>query len=437
MTKMREDSDMANNRNWSQIGDDIEDIMRSVLESRDFKTLNETIAKTADQALENVGRTVQRGVDMARDKVRQGTEQTTYTYQKKTYETFGNRTTNYRTAEQNTYPAFEGRRASRAELVKSRFRNVTGRKNAGIALMACGFAFFGTLALGTGLVLPFTWAVEKAAAVFAGVVAAPFLAGTGWMAYKGTKMLNQTRRFHKYVEVLEDREFCQIKELATVTGKTESFVRKDLQQMIRKRFFFHGHLDKQQTCLMVTDNAYSQYQIAQKELENRQQEEKLRREEEAKMGKKEGLSKEAKEVIEAGKRYLTEIRESNDRIPGIEVSEKISRLELVIAKIFGRVEQHPELVDDLGRFMDYYLPTTVKLLRAYEELDAQPVQGTNIMNSKREIENTLDTIAKAFENLLDSFFEQAAWDISSDISVLQSMFAQEGLTESEFDKLKK
>ena len=106
-------------------------------------------------------------------------------------------------------------------------------------------------------------------------------------------------------------------------------------------------------------------------------------------------------------------------------------------KIFNRVEQHPELVEDLGKFMDYYLPTTVKLLKAYEELDAQEVQGENITGSKREIEQTLDTIEQAFENLLDSFFEKAAWDISSDISVLHNMFAQEGLTGNDFEKMRR
>ena len=421
---------MGNNKNWSQIGDDIEDIMRSVLESKDFKTLNETIARTADQALENVGRTVQKGVDIARDKVRQGTEQ-------KTYETFGKRTTNYRTAEENFQPAYEGRRVKKAELLKERFRSTTGMKGTGLALTICGYTFLGSLLLGLGIVIPITIVTETKAALITTGIMAPFVAGSGFMAYKGTKMLTQSKRFRRYVETLKEREFCQIKELAAVVGKSETFVKKDLQKMIKKRLFLHGHLDKQETCLMVTDKAYEQYQIAQRELENRQQEEKLRQAEEAKMGSRSGLSKEAKEVIEAGKRYLAEIRESNDRIPGIEVSEKISRLELIIAKIFSRVEQHPELVDDLGRFMDYYLPTTVKLLHAYEDLDAQPVQGTNIMNSKKEIENTLDTIDKAFENLLDSFFEQAAWDISSDISVLQNMFAQEGLTESEFDKMRK
>ena len=79
--------------------------------------------------------------------------------------------------------------------------------------------------------------------------------------------------------------------------------------------------------------------------------------------------------------------------------------------------------------MDYYLPTTMKLLNAYEELDKQDMQGENIKTAKQEIENTLDTINIAFENLLDSFYKETAWDVSSDISVLKTMFAQEGLTE--------
>ena len=92
--------------------------------------------------------------------------------------------------------------------------------------------------------------------------------------------------------------------------------------------------------------------------------------------------------------------------------------------------------------MKYYLPTTIKLLDSYEKLTEEELSGqhpdqlTNIAKSKKEIEDTLDTIDQAFEKLLDSFFEEAAWDISSDISVLHNMFAQEGLTESDFDKVK-
>ena len=102
---------------------------------------------------------------------------------------------------------------------------------------------------------------------------------------------------------------------------------------------------------------------------------------------------------------------------------------MIVEKIFQRVKEHPEFAPDLHKFMEYYLPTTVKLLDAYEELDRQPVQGENIKNGKTEIEKTLDTLNLAFENLLDSLFEDTAWDVATDISVLQTMLAQEGLTE--------
>ena len=79
--------------------------------------------------------------------------------------------------------------------------------------------------------------------------------------------------------------------------------------------------------------------------------------------------------------------------------------------------------------MEYYLPTTIKLLDAYEDLDAQPVQGENIITAKREIEKNNRHADVAFEKLLDDLFQDTAWDLSSDISVLQTMLAQEGLTE--------
>lgn len=103
-------------------------------------------------------------------------------------------------------------------------------------------------------------------------------------------------------------------------------------------------------------------------------------------------------------------------------------------KIFDRVEQNPASVGDIRKLMEYYLPTTIKLLQAYQDLDAQPVQGENIISSKKEIEKTLDTLNMAFEKLLDDLFQETAWDVSTDISVLHTMLAQEGLTE---DGLKK
>ena len=136
-----------------------------------------------------------------------------------------------------------------------------------------------------------------------------------------------------------------------------------------------------------------------------------------------GLSGEVKEMIRTVNEYIIQIKKSNDAIKGEEISEKISHMQMIVEKIFQRVKEHPEFAPDLHKFMEYYLPTTVKLLDAYEELDKQPVQGENITNGKGEIEKTLDT-------LLDSLFEDTAWDVATDISVLHTMLAQEGLTES-------
>lgn len=69
---------------------------------------------------------------------------------------------------------------------------------------------------------------------------------------------------------------------------------------------------------------------------------------------------------------------------------------------------------------------TVKLLNAYEDMDSQPIQGENIASSKKEIEDTIDTLNVAFEKLLDSVFEDTAIDVSSDISVLNTVLAPGG-----------
>ena len=109
-------------------------------------------------------------------------------------------------------------------------------------------------------------------------------------------------------------------------------------------------------------------------------------------------------------------------------------MELIVQKIFERAKAHPEIIPDLNRLMDYYLPMTVKLLDAYEDMDRQPIQGETIRASKKEIEDTLDTLNEAFAKLLDSVFQDTAWDVSSDISVLHTMLAQEGLTVNDFEK---
>ena len=184
--------------------------------------------------------------------------------------------------------------------------------------------------------------------------------------------------------------------------------------------------------MLITDRTtYQQYLTTQTEYERRSMQK-----EETETAKKsqnsKNLTPECRELIEEGQRYIQHVHECNDRLPGDEISAKLDRLELVITRIFREAEKNPDVVSDLKKMMSYYLPTTRKLLDAYCELDEQPIRGQNIENTKKEIEVALDTINEAFEKLLDDLFETTAWDISSDISVLQTMLKQEGLTGKDF-----
>ena len=87
----------------------------------------------------------------------------------------------------------------------------------------------------------------------------------------------------------------------------------------------------------------------------------------------------------------------------------------------------PAKLPQIRKFMDYYLPTTLKLLNAYDRMDSTGGSGENIDGTKSRVEGIMTTIVAAFEKQLDSLFGSDAMDISTDISVLETMLAREGL----------
>ena len=127
-------------------------------------------------------------------------------------------------------------------------------------------------------------------------------------------------------------------------------------------------------------------------------------------------------------KILRELRRVNDAIPDEDMSDKISRLEAVSAKIFEQAKSDPDKLPRMRKFMDYYLPTSLKLLQTYAELDAQGVEGENITESKHRIEQTMDTLVHAFETQLDQLFQEDAMDVSADIDVMENMLRADGLT---------
>lgn len=132
-------------------------------------------------------------------------------------------------------------------------------------------------------------------------------------------------------------------------------------------------------------------------------------------------------MISDGRKAISEMKRLDDAIEDEKISQDIRRLETVCQSIFDQVKADPAKLPQIRQFMDYYLPTTLKLLNAYDRMDAAGVSGENISGTKGKVENIMGTIVTAFEKQLDSLFGSDALDISTDISVLETMLAREGL----------
>lgn len=134
-------------------------------------------------------------------------------------------------------------------------------------------------------------------------------------------------------------------------------------------------------------------------------------------------------MVSEGQDALEEMRRLNDSIQDAAISAQIDRLEQVSGKIFRQVQKDPTQLPQIRKFMSYYLPTTLKLLRAYDDMSHQGVQGENITGTMERVRGMMGTIVTAFERQLDSLFGDQALDISTDITVLDNMMAREGLSD--------
>lgn len=134
-------------------------------------------------------------------------------------------------------------------------------------------------------------------------------------------------------------------------------------------------------------------------------------------------------LVQEKDRALREIRRLNDSIPDTKLTEQINELEQTTAKILDHVIQQPEKLPQIWKFMNYYLPTTLKLLNAYDRMGAAGVEGENIGGTMERIETMMDTIVSSFHKQLDALFQDEAMDIASDITVMENLMAQEGLSD--------
>ena len=391
-------------KEWEKIGNSVRDIVENAVNSQDFQKLNQTISNVVSSAADNITGNIMR--------------QTKYAKQQR---------------EQQELALQKEREKARLYINdKKVWSSGLGMVIPGAILG--GIFGFGLLSLLLLMIIgEMFYPAIKIGAILLGVITfLLFCLVTG-----GRRKMKGIIRFRKYLQKLQDTQYCNLEDLAAYTGKSVVYIRKDIQKMIEKGWFREGHFDRSKTCFMTSDKVYEEYLMLEKQKQAVQAADLTSDQEKAEKKTAKKLSEEAQQIIQSGQDYIEEIRRWNDRIPGEEISRKISRMEFLVKKIFERIEQHPEQIDDIRRLLKYYLPTTVKLLQAYAELESQSVDTETIQNSKKEIEATLDTLNEAFEKMLDGLFQDTAWDVSSDISVLHTMLAQEGLTKNDFTERNK
>ena len=279
---------------------------------------------------------------------------------------------------------------------------------------------------------------------------------SGALIVNGAEKRARLKRAERYIQVMQGKSYINLSDLALLTNKSERAVRKDIKKMIRMGIFPEGHLDQQEKCLMLNDTAYREYMRLEKRRNALalEAEEQKRLEEKTKgrgtaqqwpegqnavqsAGEEQvvpGISlektdnEELNAMIQEGNRCIRQLRDLNDAIEGEVISQKLFQLENLLKEIFEQVKEHPEQMPEMYKFMDYYLPTTLKLVTAYEEFDRVSVPGEDILSAKAEIEKTLDTINMAFAELLNKLFRDRAFDAATDAQVLKTMLAREGLT---------
>lgn len=287
------------------------------------------------------------------------------------------------------------------------------------------------------------------------VIVGILLLGFVTMLERGCVKKERLKRAERYIELCDGKTYINIEDLAMHLSRSRRTVLKDVKKMLKLGIFPEGHLDEKETCLMLDDATYREYLKLQKERRVQEMEDKMARMRE---NQKKGVSKQQEENQEAafsesdgeaagenaelealiadGTAYIRKLRDYNDSIEGEAISSKLFQLEDLLKEIFDRVREHPEQMPQMHKFMDYYLPTTLKLVQAYEEFDSVSIPGEDIISAKDEIEKTLDTINSAFTELLNNLYRDTVFDVTTDAQVLQTMLAREGLMkELELEKV--
>lgn len=228
-----------------------------------------------------------------------------------------------------------------------------------------------------------------------------------------------SERYRSYAYILKYRQMEFIDDLAEMTQTPKQVIIKDLKKAVKEKLIPEGHFAFNDNIFMVSDVLFEDY-LRRPSVYNKYYSDRFEE-------RKEDNNSEITEVLRRGNEYVDSIRVSNSLIKEEEMSKKLDRLEHNVAAIFHEIQVNPKQAKKLNLFMSYYLPTTEKLLQAYIDIDSKQLTSEQARKTKGEILHAIDVINVAYENLLQKFYDEQAFEISVEVSALESVMKQKGL----------
>lgn len=448
-------------QNQNNLGEQFKNAVSDALNTGDFRELNLLVSDTLSDVISEAGRQVKNATDDVQKEFHNSSQtQNRYVYNSQSYnqrrqnQQAANRRTTYSPAPQRSSPPT----VKNVGQVSSVLYKVFGGIGTGVT---------GSVLLGGAIcaAIGFIWPMS----IFALLVT--LLGGSLLMIRKGVVEKHRLDRMKRYISLCAGKMYMNISDLAKHANKSTKFILKDIKKMLALGFFPEGHLDEKETCLMLDDATYREYLRVEKErkayaleqsmnrtypvpersnvaqasngqqgagqFSNQANDQTATQATDSQSAKAASNNPELATMLREGHEYIRKLHELNDLIPGEVISEKMYRMESLLKEIFERVEEDPAQMPQMHKLMNYYLPTTIKLLQAYAEFDDISAPGPDIIAAKTEIEKTVDTINEAFTELLNKLFQATVFDVTTDAQVLQTMLAKEGLTKNDFSEDKK
>ncbi len=340
-------------------------------------------------------------------------------------------------AEEMAQAAAEAKKEKNDKAIKKKLNRLSHSRLFGALAILC-YVIGGFTGLGAAIA-----AVEaQGAAVAMGDVMALMVTTLWFLGCGGVMHLiahlrkNRVRDALRYVTLIGDKESCSLAKLSSATSYKIDKIRRDLERMIDDGIFGEmAYIDMSNLCFMRTpdakpDGVAQQFGDYTRNMSSVGMDVEQNAPSVFAQNEENTADGDTPTDMSDFSAILKKIRRLDEEIRDEAVSERIRKIECITRNIFEYVADKPEKMHQIRMFMNYYLPTTLKLLESYSRIERVGVAGQNMQEAKDNIEKILDMLTAGFQQQFDQLFQAESLDITSDIEVLEQMMKKDGLREN-------